>query len=173
MTAPESVARHRGAAVAALSFGLVVTSDSRTVENDATTPMVRALIEGAGHRLDVARLVANRDDAIGRALDELVGAADVRVALVSGGTGFGPRDRSVDVVTPRFERPIPGFGELFRSLSFAEIGAAALLSRASAGIVGGKPVFLLPGSPDGVRLALERLVLPEIGHLVAHLERRV
>jgi molybdenum cofactor biosynthesis protein B len=152
---------------------LVVVSDTRTAADDETTPLVRALVEAAGHALVATEIVPNRDAAIEEALERAVALAEVRCVVFSGGTGLSPRDRTVDAIEPRFERPIPGFGELFRSLSYPEIAAAALLSRACAGVVSGRAVFLLPGSPDGVRLGLERLVLPEIAHLVAHVERRV
>ena len=87
--------------------------------------------------------------------------------LVTGGTGVAPRDVTVEAIAPLFDKQLPGFGELFRALSFAEVGSAAYLSRASAGIAGGKPVFLLPGAPQAVELAMERLILPEAAHLVA------
>ena len=173
---PPSVERHRAAAgerPGPLNVALVVVSDTRTEADDETTPLVRSLVEAAGHGLARGRIVPNRDADIAAALEEAVARADVQAVVFSGGTGLSPRDRTVDTVEPRFERTIPGFGELFRSLSYAEIAAAALLSRASAGVIGGKPIFLLPGSPHGVRLALERLILPELGHLVAHVERRV
>lgn len=170
---PPSVERHRAAAAGGTGFGLVVVSDTRTEADDQTTPLVRQLVAAAGHRVVATTIVPNRDAEIAAALTFLLGLDGVQVVVFSGGTGLSPRDRTVDAVAPRFERAIPGFGELFRSLSFPEIGAAALLSRACAGVVAGQAVFLLPGSPDGVRLGLERLILPEIGHLVAHLERRV
>jgi molybdenum cofactor biosynthesis protein B len=93
------------------------------------------------------------------------------VVVVTGGTGIAPRDNTPEALEPLFEKTLPGFGELFRSLSFAEIGPAAMLSRASAGTIGATAVFTLPGSPAGVRLALERLILPELAHIVALLRR--
>jgi len=91
------------------------------------------------------------------------------VALLTGGTGFGPRDRTPEAIAPLFDRRLPGFGELFRMLSFQEVGAAAMLSRAEAGTVGRLAVFLLPGSPAAVDLAMRRLILPELAHLVGQL----
>ena len=91
--------------------------------------------------------------------------------LASGGTGISRRDRTIEVVEGLLDRPLPGFGELFRTLSYGEIGSAAMLSRAAGGIARGKPLFAVPGSPDAVRLALEKLILPEIGHLAAELRK--
>jgi molybdenum cofactor biosynthesis protein B len=109
-----------------------------------------------------------KDDAaaIGAALDAALARPDCAAVLLTGGTGIAPRDVTPEAVAPRLERSLPGFGELFRQLSYAEIGSAALVSRALAGIARGKPVFALPGSRAAIRLALERLILPEIGHLV-------
>ena len=101
----------------------------------------------------------------------LVSSGTVDAVLVTGGTGLGPRDRTPEALSPLFERRLDGFGELFRMLSFAEIGSAALLSRAEAGVVGGVLVFLLPGSPAAVRLAMQRLVAPELAHAVGQLRR--
>ena len=92
--------------------------------------------------------------------------------LVTGGTGVSPRDLTVEALAPLFDRTLDGFGELFRMLSYAEIGAAAMLSRACAGLVGQVPVFLIPGSPSAIRLAVERLILPELGHLLSELRRQ-
>ena len=133
--------------------------------------MLAALVAGAGHRVVSRGLV--RDD-IGEIRAEVMAALalpEVDAVLVTGGTGLAPRDLTVEAVTPLFDREIPGFGELFRMLSFAEIGAAAMLSRAAAGLVSGRAIFLLPGSPAAVELALSRLVLPEIAHLLAQARR--
>ena len=96
---------------------------------------------------------------------------EIDVVLVTGGTGLAPRDVTIEAVEPLFDKGIPGFGELFRMLSFAEIGAAAMLSRATAGLASGRAIFLLPGSPAALELALSRLVLPEIAHLLAQARR--
>jgi molybdenum cofactor biosynthesis protein B len=115
-----------------------------------------------------------KDDAaaIGAALDAALASGACSAVLLTGGTGVAPRDVTPEAVGPRLERALPGFGELFRSLSFAEIGAAAMASRALAGVARGKPVFALPGSRAAIRLALERLILPELGHLVAEAGKR-
>lgn len=172
-TTPAGTAEHRCAAVPDLGVALVVVTDQRTSGTDGTTPLVRELCDAARYRLVRHDRVPNQDGEILAALEALVGDETADVILFSGGTGLSPRDRTVDSIAPRFERTIDGFGELFRALTFAEIGTPALLSRATAGIIAGRPVFLLPGSPHAVRLAVERLILPELGHLVAHVRRRV
>lgn len=105
------------------------------------------------------------------AVERALGLSEVDVIVTTGGTGFSPRDVTVEAVSPFFDRPIEGFGELFRHLSFEEVGAAAILSRATAGLVGTRAVFLLPGSPKAVALALDRLILPEVGHLLGQARR--
>jgi molybdenum cofactor biosynthesis protein B len=154
-----------------LRFGLLTISDTRGSADDVSGTVLRELVLGAGHRVHRTRIVpddkaAVRDLVLQWALDP---ACDVIVA--TGGTGLSARDRTVEAVAALFDVKIDGFGELFRMLSFEEIGSAAMLSRAQAGVLRGKPVFLLPGSPAAVRLALTRLVLPEIGHVVGELRR--
>lgn len=154
-----------------LGFALLTVSDTRNERTDKGGGLLVALVAGAGHRVVSRGLV--RDD-IGEIRAEVMAALalpEVDAVLVTGGTGLAPRDLTVEAVTPLFDREIPGFGELFRMLSFAEIGAAAMLSRAAAGLVSGRAIFLLPGSPAAVELALSRLVMPEIGHLLAQARR--
>ena len=113
-------------------------------------------------------------DDLGRVRDHVAGLCregEVHAVLVTGGTGISPRDTTTEALVPLFEKTLPGFGELFRALSFAEIGPAAMMSRATAGTIGQVVVFALPGSPAGVRLALERLILPELPHIVSQLRR--
>ena len=115
-----------------------------------------------------------KDDvaAIRAALERGLASPECAVVVLTGGTGVAPRDLTPEAVAPLLERPLPGFGELFRQLSFAEIGAAAMLSRALGGMAQGKPVFALPGSRAAIQLALERLILPELGHLVGEARKR-
>lgn len=124
----------------------------------------------AGHV--VTGLVVVRDDAaaIREALERAL-EAGARAVLFNGGTGLAPRDVTLETLAPLFEKAIPGFGELFRMLSFEQVGSAAMLSRAGAGVVRGAVVFALPGSPKAVTLAMERLILPELGHLVREVLR--
>ena len=125
----------------------------------------------AGHERVERRLVSDDEVAIAGAVVELLSAGGVDVVVVTGGTGVSPSDVTPEAVAPLLERRLDGFGELFRSLSFAEIGPAALLSRAFAGTARGRAVFVLPGSPAAVELAMRRLVLPAAPHLVGQLRR--
>lgn len=152
-------------------FASLTVSDSRHAASDASAPLVESLATGAGYRFAGASYA--RDDAgeIRMALKEILVRGEADIIVVTGGTGYAPRDVTLEALGGSFERSIPGFGEIFRRLSFDEIGAAAMLSRSCAGIVAGVPVFLLPGSPQAVELALERLILPVAAHLVSLLGR--
>jgi molybdenum cofactor biosynthesis protein B len=147
---------------------LVVTvSDTRTLETDGGGALVAELLAGAGHAVVRREIVRDEPDAIAAAVRRGLDDPAVRALVLTGGTGVAPRDVTPDAVEPLLERVVPGFGELFRALSYQEIGSAALLSRALAGIARGRVVFVLPGSRGAVRLALEKLVLPELGHLAS------
>jgi molybdenum cofactor biosynthesis protein B len=165
--APEGLAAHRRAASAAVPTWIVTVSDTRTADTDIGGALVAALLTDAGHPVVSREIVRDEAPAIAAALRAALERADVRAVILTGGTGVAPRDVTPDAVEPLLERVVPGFGELFRMLSFQEIGSAALLSRALAGIAKGRVVFVLPGSRGAVRLGLERLVLPELGHLAA------
>lgn len=160
-----SVAAHRDAAPASVPVVVITVSDTRTLADDPGGTLLVELLEGAGHRLVSRTLVADDVDAIQHALDEAVMRDDVRAIFLTGGTDIAPRDVTPEALHPVLDRVIPGFGELFRVLSYQEIGAAALLSRALAGTVRGRLVVALPGSRAAIRLALEKLLLPELGHL--------
>jgi molybdenum cofactor biosynthesis protein B len=146
--------------------GVISVSDTRTLADDTGGALVCALLEGAGHRVALREIVTDDAAAIRAALEKALAAVECAAVILTGGTGVAKRDVTPDALAPLLDRTLPGFGELFRQLSFAEIGAAAMVSRALGGLARGKPVFALPGSPAAVRLALERLILPELGHLV-------
>lgn len=156
---------HRAAAAAhgPVPIGLVTVSDTRTEETDENGIWLRAQVEGGGNRVSGYRLVRDEPDEVRAAVDELVGEA--RVVLVNGGTGVSARDKTYDTLAALLEKPLPGFGELFRMLSFEQVGAAAMLSRATAGTYRGVVVVSMPGSPKAVRLAWEKLLEPELAHL--------
>jgi molybdenum cofactor biosynthesis protein B len=130
------------------------------------------LLEASGHRVATREIVKDDAGAIRAALERALARADCAAVILTGGTGVAPRDVTPEAIAPLLERPLPGFGELFRQLSFAEIGAAAMVSRALGGLARGKPVFALPGSRAAVRLGLERLILPELGHLTGEASKR-
>lgn len=150
---------------------LVVVSSSRDEGTDHSGPLVVELLEAAGHRLIERRLVTDDREAIRGAVRSLADDAHTQVVVLTGGTGISAQDVTPEALLPLFSRTLPGFGELFRMLSFQEIGAAAMLSRATAGVVGKVPVFAVPGSPKAVRLALEQLILPQLAHVLGELAR--
>jgi len=162
-----SVEAHKQSSPSALRFAVVTVSDTRTANTDLGGRFLVERCTAAGHLVSDTRLVRDEPEQILAALDELVARADVDLILYTGGTGIAPRDTTPDAVCPRFEREIPGFGELFRYLSYLEIGPATILSRACAGVVQGKVVVLLPGSPKALALAWEKILAPECGHLVS------
>jgi molybdenum cofactor biosynthesis protein B len=171
MSAGPSVEQHRRAAPAILGFSVLTVSDSRAVRDDASGHAIRELISGAGHRLVDSTLVRDDVAAIRDAVRRMLAHAGVDVVVTTGGTGFSPRDVTLDALGPLFDQRVEGFGELFRMLSYNQVGAAAMLSRAAAGLVGTRVLFLLPGSPKAVTLAMEALILPEAAHLLGQARR--
>jgi len=159
--------QHRQSARAAVPTLVVTVSDTRTLETDSGGALAAELLAGAGHPLVRREIVKDEPAAIADAVRRGLAEDGVGALILTGGTGVAPRDVTPDAVEPLLERVIPGFGEIFRALSYEEIGSAALLSRALAGIAAGRVVFVLPGSQGAVRLGLEKLVLPELGHLAA------
>ncbi|HEV2130241.1 MAG TPA: molybdenum cofactor biosynthesis protein B [Longimicrobiaceae bacterium] len=149
---------------------IVTVSDSRTPETDTNADYLREQIEVAGHVLAGYRLVRDEPEQIAAILDELT-AGEARVLLFNGGTGIAPRDTTHDALSRKLEKTLPGFGELFRMLSYEQVGAAAMLSRATAGVYRGRVILSMPGSPAAVRLAWEKLIAPEIEHLAWEVAR--
>jgi molybdenum cofactor biosynthesis protein B len=158
---------HRRSAVAAVATAVLTVSDTRTPETDTGGDRVAELLAAGGHPVVAREIVADDAAKIAGALRAALARDDVRAVILTGGTGVAPRDVTPEAVEPLLDRIVPGFGELFRALSYEDIGSAALLSRALAGLASGRVVFVLPGSRGAVKLAMEKLVLPEIGHLAA------
>ncbi len=152
-----------------LSAGIITVSDTRTEETDESGRLLRELLTGAGHSVEAYAIVKDEMAAIRRTV--LNFAERVDFIVVNGGTGMTPRDVTIEACRPLFSKEVEGFGELFRILSFEEIGSAALMSRAAAGAMGRTMLFCVPGSKAAVRLATERLILPEIKHLVSHIRK--
>jgi molybdenum cofactor biosynthesis protein B len=169
-----SVEEHRAYSPATdgLRVALLTASDSRTRGDDEGGRVLRELCVAAGFVVADDALLREEPEALRAHVAALAASGTVDAVLVTGGTGLAPRDRTPEAVGGLFERRLDGFGELFRALSFQEIGAAAMLSRADAGVVGGVIVFLLPGSPAAVRLAMTKLIVPELAHVVGQLRRR-
>jgi molybdenum cofactor biosynthesis protein B len=167
---PSPAREHRSDAPTHVACFVLTCSDSRAHADDVSGRALREGLEAAGHTVVGQTVVRDEPEEIRAAVERgLQGGA--RAVLVTGGTGITRRDQTVEAIRPLLEKEIPGFGELFRMLSFQEIGSAAWLSRALAGTVRGTLVFVLPGSPNAVRLALDRLILPELGHAVRELSR--
>lgn len=154
-----------------VSLAVFTLSDTRTAATDESGAVIRALAEAAGHRIVLHAILREEADLIRQNVLLAAQRDDVDAMLTTGGTGLSRRDVAYETLTGLLERRLEGFGELFRMLSFQEIGAAAMLSRAVAGTVTGKMVFAMPGSPAAVRLAMTRLILPEIVHLLWELRR--
>jgi molybdenum cofactor biosynthesis protein B len=157
---------HRQAAPERVAVCILTVSDTRTLETDTGGARVAELLAAAGHAVAAREIVRDEAAAIAEALRAALRRDGVDAVILTGGTGVAPRDVTPEAVEPLLDRLVPGFGELFRMLSYQEIGSAALLSRALAGLAAGRVVFVLPGSRGAVQLAMEKLVLPELGHLL-------
>jgi molybdenum cofactor biosynthesis protein B len=167
----ESVEKHREASPDMLNVAVLTISDTRTPETDTGGSAIVELMQGAGHNVSRREIV--RDDAprIEVVLQELLAEAGVDAVITTGGTGISARDTTYEVANRLIDKKLDGFGELFRMLSYEEIGAAAMLSRAVAGAAGLKFLACLPGSTNAVRLAMERLLVPEMPHVVFELRK--
>ena len=152
-------------------FALLVTSDSRTLENDHTGTLAVSMLEEAGHNVVRRGIVPNDPEKIKQWLIEAIDG-EASVIITSGGTGLGRVDVTVDTARSLFEKELPGFGEQFRRLSFDEVGVPGLMSRATAGVAGKKLIFCLPGSRGAMKTALNEIILPGIGHMLWELSRR-
>jgi molybdenum cofactor biosynthesis protein B len=166
-----SVQQHRQASPTRVSCAVITVSDTRMLETDASGAAIVSMLEGAGHVVGSRGIVPDDADRIGAALDAALAADGVQAVITTGGTGISARDCTFEVVSARLEKRLDGFGEIFRSLSYGQVGAAAILSRACAGLVKRRILIALPGSEAAVRLAMEKLILPEIGHLVREATR--
>ncbi len=167
----ESVEKHRESAPDHVRAAVLTISDTRTTEDDTGGDTVQELLEGAGHEIVSRSIVKDEASRIRTELVDLLARSDVDAVITTGGTGISARDTTYEVVDRMIEKKLDGFGEIFRMLSYDEIGAAAFLSRAVAGAVGTKFVASLPGSRNAVRLAVEKLLVPEIAHVVFELRK--
>ena len=168
----ESTDQHRAAAaeLGPIPVAVVTVSDTRTEADDRSGGFLREAITAAGHEVVLYKIVPDEPEAITNVLDQALGS-HARVALLNGGTGIARRDRTFDVIASALKRELPGFGELFRMLSWDEVGAAAMLSRAIAGTIDDTFVVCVPGSTNAVTLAWEKLLAPELQHLAWEITR--
>jgi molybdopterin adenylyltransferase len=168
---PTSTGRHHLGGTRALGFAILSVSDTHTEDDDPSGDLARQLVTSGGHRVVHYALVANSIADAREKLEPWLKEHDVEVAVTVGGTGVSSRDLTVNALESMGGKRIDGFGELYRSVSFQEVGPLAIISRAGLYLIGGKPVFALPGSERAVRTALEKLILPAAIHLVEELER--
>jgi molybdenum cofactor biosynthesis protein B len=162
---------HKAQGPASVSCYVLTVSDTRTPDNDTGGAAIRELLEAAGHSVSAHDIVRDEPRDVAARVSERLGDAGTQVIITTGGTGITSRDGTYEAVHGLLEKHLDGFGELFRMLSFQEIGSSAMMSRAIAGTAKGKAVFVLPGSPKAVRLAMTRLIVPELGHVVQQLRK--
>jgi molybdopterin adenylyltransferase len=162
----QSVEEHRQNAPSRVGCAVVTVSDTRTAETDRSGAIMRERLEGAGYAVVGYTIVKDEPSEIDAILDRFTADSNCRAILFNGGTGIASRDTTYDVISHRLEKTLDGFGELFRMLSYAEIGPAAMLSRATAGVYRGRLVISTPGSSNAVTLAMDKLIVPELAHLV-------
>ena len=162
----QAVTEHHADAPTSLNLAVITVSDTRTVETDTSGALIVEIGEAAGHRV-VERVIVPDEPGVMRPLLQGFGARDdLHAILMTGGTGISPRDLTYETVSSLLSKPLPGFGELFRMLSYAEIGPACLLSRAVGGLMGATVVLVMPGSRAAVQLAMNKIILPELPHIV-------
>jgi molybdopterin adenylyltransferase len=164
-----SVHEHKSHARTNLKVGVITASDTRNLDTDESGRLIRMLFEGAGHQVTYYEILPDDREKISAAIANNLPNLDAIV--INGGTGISARDGSTEVVKSLIDKELDGFGEIFRMLSFQQIGSAAIMSRAIAGVRKGKLVIALPGSPDACKLAMDQLIIPEIGHIVSLLRK--
>lgn len=153
------------------AIAVLTVSDTRTTETDRSGPVAIRLLEEAGHRVFDYAILPDEPDPVRQCVENWLDSEGCDGVVLNGGTGISVRDRTFEAVSGLLDKTLDGFGELFRALSFEEIGAAAMLSRAVGGVARGKLLFSLPGSTPAVELAMSRLIVPELGHLLGQLRR--
>ena len=163
--------QHRAEAPAIVGCAVVTVSDTRTLKTDTGGQTIMDLVIGAGHQVVDRHILPDEPEPLRELLASLSARADVDAVLMTGGTGIGSRDQTFETVMGLLDKTLPGYGELFRMLSYEEIGSAAMLSRAVGGLIGRTVLLTMPGSRAAVRLAMEKLILPELGHLVREARR--
>lgn len=161
-----SDAEHKQQAPRQVQCYVLTVSDTRTDSTDKSGDAIVSLLTGAGHTVTGRTIVRDDGDVVKRTIERQLANHEVDVIITTGGTGITSRDNTYEAVSAVFEKRLDGFGEIFRMLSYDAIGTSAMMSRAAAGLVAGRILIALPGSEAAVRLAMEKLILPELGHLV-------
>lgn len=160
---------HKEKAAKSLGIMVITVSDTRVETTDQSGQLIKEMLVAAGHRIVGYQIVQDEPNEIENLLRQTLGRNDLEVIILNGGTGIAPRDGTYEVVDRLMQKRLDGFGEIFRYLSYQDIGSAAIMSRACAGIAGDKVMISLPGSKGAVQLAMGQLVLPEMGHMVSQL----
>jgi molybdenum cofactor biosynthesis protein B len=171
----EITKKHKASAPKQLKYAVFICSTSRYREiqkgektDDVSGDTIEALLTNVGHRVLFRNIIADNKSMIEDAMKKILNTAELDAAIFCGGTGVAPKDVTIETVSPFFEKTLPGFGEIFRRLSYDKMGSAAVMSRAVAGVAKGKALFCIPGSPDAVQVSVETLILPETPHIVRH-----
>jgi molybdenum cofactor biosynthesis protein B len=162
---------HKRQEVKNISCAVIVTSDSRTEETDDSGKLIKQRLTGNGHKIAFYAILKNDAQAIRNQINELIRRNDVQVIITSGGTGLSHKDITVDTIQSMLQKRLDGFGELFRYLTYQELGTASIMSRATAGVIKGKVIICFPGSSGAATLAMDKIILPEIGHMVREATR--
>ena len=162
---------HKHKSPGSVTCAVIIISGTRTEQNDESGKLITQMLESNGHKVSSFSILKNDADSILKKLDQLLEGESLQVIITSGGTGASHLDITIETITPTLDKKLDGFGELFRFLTYQEIGTGSIMSRAMAGVVGGKVVICLPGSVEATRLAMEKIILPEIGHLVREATR--
>jgi len=160
------VEEHKKHALKNIGFAVVVVSDTRSKENDESGKLIMEMIKEASHRVEWYGIIKNDVKEIEKTAENLLSMEKIDAIIFSGGTGISSRDVTVEATMPLMEKILPGFGEMFRFLSMKEIGSAAIMSRAVAGVADKKAIFCLPGSKNAVKLAMDEIILKECGHIL-------
>jgi len=172
MSRPDSTPlEHKATAPHSIGCWILTVSDTKTPETDTSGQLIRKLLVDAGHQVVGSAIVRDEPKDVQRMIREACANDEVRAVLVTGGTGITSRDSTYEAIEELLDKRLPGFGELFRLLSFEEIGAAAMMSRAQLGVHARRIVVSMPGSPNACRLALEKLIIPELSHLIREVSR--
>ena len=162
---------HKHIAPKNIKCAVITVSDTITEEQDTSCKDIVELLRAAGNEPQYFGIIKDEPEQIRNKLEDVLTLDDIQAVVVDGGTGMGIRDITIEAIEPKFDKVLPGFGELFRMLSFEEIGSSAMMSRASAGVINGKIVFCIPGSEKAVRLAVNKLIAPELGHVVLEVSK--
>ena len=167
----ETVVQHRSEAPNQIRCAVITVSDTRTLETDRGGQVLIDLLSDADHSVAHRAITPDEPAELTALIQEMVAREDVDAVLLTGGTGIGSRDQTFETVSALLTKSLPGYGELFRQLSYTQIGPAAMLSRAVGGLVNDKVLLTMPGSPAAVQLAMRQIILPELGHLVREARR--